>query len=52
MIRINLLASKKRAEKSSEGSQVWLAVVMVVVLAEVAALFGITGLEDDGLPLP
>jgi type IV pilus assembly protein PilN len=39
MIRINLLASKKRAEKSSEGSQVWLAVVMVVVLAEVAALF-------------
>lgn len=39
MIRINLLASKKRAEKSSDGSQVWLAVVMVVVLAEVAALF-------------
>jgi len=39
MIRINLLASKKRAEKSSEASQVWLAVVMVVVLAEVAALF-------------
>jgi type IV pilus assembly protein PilN len=39
MIRINLLASKKRAEKSTEGSQVWLAVVMVVVLAEVAALF-------------
>ena len=38
MIRINLLAQKKRAEKS-EGSQVWLAVVMVVVLAEVAALF-------------
>lgn len=38
MIRINLLAQKKRAEKS-EGSQVWLAVVMVLVLAEVAALF-------------
>jgi type IV pilus assembly protein PilN len=38
MIRINLLAQKKRAEKS-EGSQVWLAAVMVVVLAEVAALF-------------
>jgi type IV pilus assembly protein PilN len=38
MIRINLLAQKKRSEKS-EGSQVWLAVVMVVVLAEVAALF-------------
>ena len=39
MIRINLLASKKQAAKSAEGSQVWLAVVMVVVLAEVAALF-------------
>lgn len=38
MIRINLLAQKKRAERA-EGSQVWLAVVMVVVLAEVAALF-------------
>lgn len=38
MIRINLLAQKKRAERA-EGSQVWLAVVMVVVLAEVAGLF-------------
>jgi type IV pilus assembly protein PilN len=38
MIRINLLAQKKRAEKA-EASQVWLAAVMVVVLAEVAALF-------------
>jgi type IV pilus assembly protein PilN len=38
VIRINLLAQKKRAEKS-EVSQVWLAAVMVVVLAEVAALF-------------
>jgi type IV pilus assembly protein PilN len=38
MIRINLLAQKKRAERS-DGSQVWLAVVMVVVLAEVAGLF-------------
>jgi len=38
MIRINLLAQKKRAERA-EGSQLWLVVVMVVVLAEVAALF-------------
>lgn len=38
MIRINLLAQKKRAEKI-EGSQVWLAGVMVAILAEVAALF-------------
>jgi type IV pilus assembly protein PilN len=37
MIRINLLAQKKRLERS-DGSQVWLAVVMVVVLAEVAVL--------------
>jgi len=38
MIRINLLAQKKRAD-GPEGSQLWLVVVMVVVLAEVAALF-------------
>ncbi len=38
MIRINLLAQKKRAE-GAEASQLWLVVVMVVVLAEVAALF-------------
>jgi type IV pilus assembly protein PilN len=38
MIRVNLLAQKKRAERS-EASQLWLVVVMVVVLAEVAALF-------------
>jgi type IV pilus assembly protein PilN len=38
MIKINLLAQKKRADRS-DVSQVWLAVVMVVVLAEVAALF-------------
>jgi type IV pilus assembly protein PilN len=38
MIRINLLAQKKRAERS-DASQVWLVAIMVVVLAEVAALF-------------
>jgi type IV pilus assembly protein PilN len=38
VIRINLLAQKKRAE-GADGSQLWLVVVMVVVLAEVAALF-------------
>jgi DNA-binding transcriptional LysR family regulator len=36
MIRINLLAQKKRSD-ASDASQAWLAVVMVVVLAEVAA---------------
>jgi len=49
MIRINLLASKKRTEKSAEGSQVWLAVVMVVVLAEVAALFVFHSIKAEEL---
>ena len=48
MIRINLLAQKKRAERS-EGSQVWLAVVMVVVLAEVAGLFVYHSLKAEEL---
>jgi len=48
MIRINLLAQKKRAEKS-DGSQVWLAVVMVVVLAEVAALFVLHSFKAEEL---
>ena len=39
MIRINLLSQKKRAERSADASQVWLVVVMLVVLAEVAMLF-------------
>jgi type IV pilus assembly protein PilN len=48
MIRINLLAQKKRAERS-DGSQVWLAVVMVVVLSEVAALFVLHGFKAEEL---
>jgi type IV pilus assembly protein PilN len=48
VIRINLLAQKKRAERS-EGSQVWLAVVMVVVLAEVAALFVFHSIKAEDL---
>jgi type IV pilus assembly protein PilN len=48
MIRINLLAQKKRAERS-EASQVWLAVVMVVVLAEVAALFVLHSFKAEEL---
>ena len=51
MIRINLLASKKQAAKSAEGSQVWLAVVMVVVLAEVAALLLLHGIWAEGLAM-
>lgn len=48
MIRINLLAQKKRAERS-DGSQVWLAVVMVVVLSEVAVLFVAHGFMAEEL---
>ncbi len=48
MIRINLLAQKKRAERS-DGSQVWLAVVMVVILAEVAALFVLHSFKAEEL---
>jgi len=48
MIRINLLAQKKRSERS-DGSQVWLAVVMVVVLAEVAALFVLHSFKAEEL---
>lgn len=48
MIRINLLAQKKRAERS-EGSQAWLAGVMVAVLAEVAALFVLHSFKAEEL---
>jgi type IV pilus assembly protein PilN len=48
MIKINLLAQKKRAERS-DVSQVWLAVVMVVVLAEVAALFVVHSFKAEEL---
>ncbi|MEI9940795.1 MAG: PilN domain-containing protein [Pseudomonadota bacterium] len=48
MIRINLMAQKRRAERA-EGSQLWLAVVMVVMLAEVAALFVFHGFKNEEL---
>jgi len=38
MIKINLLPQKRRAEGAREGSQLWLAVVMVLFLAEGAGL--------------
>jgi type IV pilus assembly protein PilN len=49
MIRINLLAQKKRGAERSDQSQVWLAVVMVVVLAEVAALFVLHSFKAEEL---
>jgi type IV pilus assembly protein PilN len=48
MIRINLMAQKRRAERA-DGSQLWLAVVMVVMLAEVAALFVFHGFKTEDL---
>ena len=48
MIRINLMPMKRRAERG-EGSQLWLAVVMVLMLAEVAALFVFHGFKNEEL---
>jgi len=48
VIRINLMAQKRRADRA-EGSQLWLAVVMVVLLAEVAALFVFHGFKNEEL---
>ena len=48
MIRINLMPQKRRAERS-EGSQLWLAVVMFVMLAEVAALLVFHGFKNEEL---
>jgi type IV pilus assembly protein PilN len=48
MIRINLMAQKRRADRA-EGSQLWLAVVMVIMLAEVAALFVFHGFKNEEL---
>jgi len=48
MIRINLMPQKRRAERS-EGSQLWLAVLMVLMLAQVAALFVFHGFKGEEL---
>jgi type IV pilus assembly protein PilN len=48
MIRINLLPMKRRVDRG-DASQLWLAVVMVMVLAEVAALFVFHGFKSEEL---
>ena len=48
MIRVNLLPQKKRAERA-EGGQLWLAVVMVIFLAEVVGLFVFHGFKKEEL---
>ncbi len=49
MIRINLMPQKRRAERASDGSQLWLAVVMVLMLAEIAGLFVFHGFKGEEL---
>ncbi|MEI9953085.1 MAG: PilN domain-containing protein [Pseudomonadota bacterium] len=48
MIRINLLAQKRRAERA-EAPQLWLVAVMVAMLAEVAVLFVFHGFKSEEL---
>ena len=48
MIRINLMAQKRRSDRA-EGSQLWLAVAMVAMLAEVVALFVFHGFKNEEL---
>jgi len=48
MIRINLMAQKRRADRA-EGSQLWLAVAMVAMLAMVAGLFVFHGFKNEEL---
>lgn len=50
MIRVNLLPQKKRGgERRGEGSQVWLVVLLVLCLAEVAGLFVFHAFKVDEL---
>ncbi|MES1178376.1 MAG: PilN domain-containing protein [Myxococcales bacterium] len=49
MIRINLMPMKRRVDRGSDASQLWLAVVMVLVLAEVAGLFVFHGFKSEEL---
>lgn len=48
MIRINLLPQKRRAERK-EGGQLWLAALLVLLLAEVAGLFVFHGFKRQEL---
>ena len=49
MIRINLLPQKRKRAERGESSQLWLAVVMVLLLAEVAGLFVFHGFKNEEL---
>lgn len=49
MIRINLLPQKRRTEKAAEASQLWLVVLLLLFLAEVAGLLVFHGMKSDDL---
>lgn len=49
MIRINLLPQKRRGADAQAGSQLWLAVLAVLLLAEVAGLFVFHGFKSEEL---
>ena len=49
MIRVNLLPQKRRAEKTKEKSQIWLVVLLVLFLGEVAGLLVFHGIKNDDL---
>ncbi len=50
MIRVNLLPQKKRVERGArEGGQLWLVVLLILCLAEVAGLFVFHALKVDEL---
>lgn len=48
MIRINLLPQKRRAERGA-GGQLWLIVLLVMMLAEIAGLFVFHGFKNEEL---
>ena len=48
MIRVNLLPQKRRVEKT-EGSQLWLVVVMLAMLAETAGLVVLHAMKNEEL---
>jgi len=50
MIRINLLAQKKKAQRAGqEASQAWLVAVLIALLLEVVALFVFHGIKSEEL---
>jgi type IV pilus assembly protein PilN len=49
VIRINLLPAKRRAERTAEGSQLWLVAVLVAFLLEVVGLFVFHSIKSEVL---